>query len=206
MGSLSKRHPARVLQPRGRFLHRRQRPEDPADQQDAAPTTTDATPQDGDESRDVVDAVAEGWQGAPNRVKARKEAARAVLDYAREHGQVSKREAKEKVYPEHPVEGQNARTWYRKNIRPVLNEVAEYDQSARAYRLVDDGDTVEDPDADAGGCVRPDGGISVMPDPLARRCPWCGETSLVRDGDDERCTTDGCRYGVQGKYLDDPTA
>jgi ribosomal protein S27AE len=39
--------------------------------------------------------------------------------------------------------------------------------------------------------------------PLARRCPQCGEPSLVRDGDDERCTTEGCRYGVWKKYADE---
>lgn len=91
-----------------------------------------------DAGADVVDAVAEGWDDTGERLDARKAAARAVLEYAREHGTVSKQEAKEDVRPEYPVEGQNARTWYRKNIRPVLNEVAEYDQSARAYRLVED--------------------------------------------------------------------
>ncbi|WP_211225983.1 hypothetical protein [Haloplanus natans] len=87
---------------------------------------------------DIVDAVAEAWDDTGDRLAARKAAARAVLDYAREHGTVSKQEAKEKIRPEYPVDGQNARTWYRKNIRPVLNEAAEYDNSARAYRLVEE--------------------------------------------------------------------
>lgn len=87
---------------------------------------------------DIVDAVAEGWDDTGDRLAARKAAARAVLDYAREHGTVSKQEAKEEIRPEYPVDGQNDRTWYRKNIRPVLNEAAEYDNSDRAYRLVEE--------------------------------------------------------------------
>jgi predicted ArsR family transcriptional regulator len=88
----------------------------------------------------VVERVAEEWDDTDDRLADRKAAARAVLEYAREHGSVSKQEAKEEVYPEHPVEGQNPRTWYRQNIRPVLNEAAEYDSGARAYRLVDGGE------------------------------------------------------------------
>ena len=86
---------------------------------------------------DAVDRVAAEWEDTDDRLAARKAAARAVLDYAREHGSVSKQEAKEEVYPEYPVADQNPRTWYRKNIRPVLNDAAEYDASARAYRLTD---------------------------------------------------------------------
>jgi hypothetical protein len=58
-----------------------------------------------------------------------------VLRSAREHGTVSKSEAKEEVHPNSQVEGQNERTWYRKTVRPVLNEAAEYDSSERGYRL-----------------------------------------------------------------------
>jgi len=35
---------------------------------------------------------------------------------------------------------------------------------------------------------------------LARRCPWCGEDTLARDGADERCTNPECLYREQGKY------
>lgn len=92
---------------------------------------------DAPELLEVVERVAEddGWEDSEERLEARKRAAVAVLRYAREHGTVSKSEAKEEVYPEHPVEGQTERTWYRKNIRPVLNEAAEYDSSERGYRL-----------------------------------------------------------------------
>lgn len=83
----------------------------------------------------IVDRVGDSWEDTPDRLAARKRAALAVLQYAREHGGVSKREAKEEIYPEHGVDGQNPRTWYRKNIRPVLNEAAEYDQGAKEYQL-----------------------------------------------------------------------
>jgi hypothetical protein len=93
-----------------------------------ADTETDETPSA------AVERVAADWS-EDGRKEARKKAARAVLDYAREHGGVSKKEAKEEVYPEHKVEGQNARTWYRLNVRPVLNEVATYSQARRKYEL-----------------------------------------------------------------------
>jgi predicted ArsR family transcriptional regulator len=99
----------------------------------------DTRPEDTDDDLGaVVDAVAEAWDDTDDRLAARKDAARAVLAYAREHGTVSKQEAEEEVYPAHPVEGQTPDTWYRQNVRPVLNEAAEYDPSARAYRLVED--------------------------------------------------------------------
>ena len=111
------------------------------DDQTVGPTDTDATtPNDAagetaDEFTDVVERVAQSWEDTDARLKARKDAAVAVLEYAAEHGGISKQEAKETVYPEYPVEGQNPRTWYRKNIRPVLNEAAEYNQSTKKYHV-----------------------------------------------------------------------
>lgn len=108
---------------------------------DQSPTDTDQPPRAGEDAlADVVDSVASGWEDNPDRIEARKDAARAVLEYAREHGSVSQKEAKEQVEPNHPVEGQTPDTWYRKNIRPVLNEAAEYSQSKRKYQLVVGGD------------------------------------------------------------------
>ena len=83
----------------------------------------------------VVDRVADDWEDNPDRLADRKAAARAVLEYARDHGSVSKQEAKDEVEPEYSVDGQSPRTWYRKNIRPVLKEAAQYDQSKRAHTL-----------------------------------------------------------------------
>jgi hypothetical protein len=113
-----------------------------ADEWDEDTDDTHETPVSGDEHdalSDVVEEVADGWEDNPDRIAARKRAALAVLAYAQEHGSVSKREAKEEVEPNHPVENQQPDTWYRKNIRPVLNEAAQYDQSARAYTLTVEG-------------------------------------------------------------------
>lgn len=144
-------HHLNQLEDTGRLVSRKVGPakvwrvseERPSDKPDVADAGQE-TPQEDAGERDLsalIDAVAEEWEDTDERLEARKAAARAVLDYAREHGGVSQQEAKEEVFPEHPVEGQNARTWYRKNIRPVLNEAAEYDQSERAYKLLDDLDT-----------------------------------------------------------------
>jgi len=109
---------------------------DTVDRTDPSPdAATESAPFD-----DVVERVAEGWEDTDDRLAARKAAARAVLDYAAEHRGVSRQDAVENVRPEYPVEGQDARTWYRKTARPALNEAAafEYDNSDRAYQLVDD--------------------------------------------------------------------
>jgi hypothetical protein len=113
-----------------------------ADEWDEDTDETHETPVSGDEHdalSDVVEEVADGWEDNPDRIADRKRAALAVLEYAQEHGSVSKREAKEEVEPNHPVDNQQPDTWYRKNIRPVLNEAAQYDQSARAYTLTVEG-------------------------------------------------------------------
>jgi|APHM01.1.fsa_nt_gi hypothetical protein len=89
----------------------------------------------------VVDRVAEqeGWDDPAPRLEARKDAARAVLEYAREHGGVSQQAAKEEVYPNNGVEGQSPGKWYRQNVRPVLNEAAD-SRSRREYVLTNDSD------------------------------------------------------------------
>jgi hypothetical protein len=64
-----------------------------------------------------------------------------VLNYLREHGSITKQEAKEEVHLEYPVDGQNADTWYWKTIRSGLNETreTECDSSARSYRFTEGG-------------------------------------------------------------------
>lgn len=113
-----------------------------ADTADPAGTSADAPPESA-QLGDVVERVAKGWEDTDDRHAARKAAARAVLEYAVEHGVVSKQDAVENVRPEYPVEDQDARTWYRKTARPALSEAAafEYNKSDRAYQLVDDGTT-----------------------------------------------------------------
>lgn len=110
----------------------------------AADETADESPADPDKSEPVraeddltaaVERVADDWEGTSEKLEARRQAAQAVLEYVRENGTVSQKEAKQEVYPENPVPNQNEKTWYEKNIRPVLNEVAKYDNSERAYVL-----------------------------------------------------------------------
>lgn len=115
---------------------------DPSADMTSSDASDDDSTVDGDASSSdddlaaVVDRVAaDEWEDTADRIDARKAAALAVLEYARENGTISKQEAKENIEPDHPVDGQNPRTWYRNNIRPVLNEVAEYDNSEGEYRL-----------------------------------------------------------------------
>lgn len=114
---------------------------DPSADMTSSDANDDGSTVDGDASSSdddlaaVVDRVAETWEDSTARIDARKAAALAALEYARENGTISKQEAKENIEPDHPVDGQNQRTWYRNNIRPVLNEIAEYDNSERGYRL-----------------------------------------------------------------------
>lgn len=86
----------------------------------------------------AVNRVADNWEGPDARIESRKEAALASLEYAREHGTISKREAIEQIEPEHPVDDQTANTWFRKNVCPVLHEVGEYIECERIYRLTAD--------------------------------------------------------------------
>lgn len=83
-------------------------------------------------------AEAENWADNPERLEARKKAAQAALDLLQERGAVDKSTFVDVLFEDYSVAGQNERTWYRKNIRPVLNEAAEYDPSKRAYRLAND--------------------------------------------------------------------
>lgn len=107
----------------------------PTSSSDASDTPADSSPAPADDLAAAVDRVAaEQWED-PERLESRKAAAVAVLEYAREHGSVSKAEAKEEVEPEHPVEEQSPRTWYRQTVRPVLKEVGTYSDSKRAYIL-----------------------------------------------------------------------
>lgn len=114
---------------------------------------------DAEESIDtVVDRIAAQWGDRPARVDERKAAARAVLEYAREHGDVSKQEAIDEVEPEHSVADQNPQTWYRNNVRPVLRAVCEYDNASRSYHYPEGGlggDRDDEVDTNSGGVYDP---------------------------------------------------
>lgn len=88
--------------------------------------------------REVVDAVAAGWDDAPDRLDARKDAAAAALRFALDaEGAVGRSDVVPELYDEFPVEGQSEETWYRKNVRPVLQEVGEYSQGQHGYTEID---------------------------------------------------------------------
>jgi hypothetical protein len=93
-----------------------------------------------DDVEAAVAAVADGWDDSTDRLAARRSAATAVLRHAVETGEaVGKSDATDRFLPEYAVEGQNAETWWRKNIRPVLKEYGTYDNGAHGYRVDPDG-------------------------------------------------------------------
>lgn len=89
-----------------------------------------------DEIEQAVNAAAESWADPPERIEARKDAARAVLSALRERP-MSKGEIIEDIHPEHPVEGQSARTWWRKNLSESnpspLKQLATYSNSTKKW-------------------------------------------------------------------------
>lgn len=119
-----------------------QRPES-ALHSERGPDVVDAGEGDEDAETDVLDVVetvAEEWDDSPDRLDARKAAARAVLAHAVESGEhVGKSDAVERFFDEYPVEGQKTETWWRKNIRnDILSELGEYSQGNGGYRVTAD--------------------------------------------------------------------
>ena len=93
---------------------------------------------DVDVSGDVVAAVenvADSWEDAPDRLQTRKNAAAKTLQYALDTGEAVGKSSDivATVREQHPVEGQKAETFYRKNIRPVLKEYGTYNQGKHGY-------------------------------------------------------------------------
>lgn len=83
----------------------------------------------------AVDRAAEHWDD-PERIDQRKQAARAALQAIREQP-MSKSEVLEEVEPNHPVDGQSKRTWWRKNLSECspspLKQLAEYSNSTKKW-------------------------------------------------------------------------
>jgi len=111
-----------------------QRDESTADREAGADDSrSDAHSEPADVAR-AVEAVATGWSDDPDRLEARKAAAVAVLTAALEgHGAIGRSEAVERFFEDYPVAGQNERTWWRKNARPVLREYGSYSQGQQGY-------------------------------------------------------------------------
>jgi hypothetical protein len=99
--------------------------------------TDEATPSPPSPVRDrvnVLDRVAESWDN-DGRHEDRRAAADAALSFLLSRGQLSKSEALDELLPEYSVERQSPETWWRKNVRPVLQEAATYSKGVNAYVL-----------------------------------------------------------------------
>jgi hypothetical protein len=79
-----------------------------------------------DRVEEIVADVSESWEDAPDKLAARRDAARAALTLAFERGSLSKSEALRDVRPNHDVHDQNDTTWWKKNVQPMLREVGEH--------------------------------------------------------------------------------
>ena len=88
---------------------------------------------------EIVADVSESWDDAPDRLAARRDAARAALSLAFERGSLSKSEALRDVRPNHDVHDQNDTTWWKKNVQPMLREVGQHYPN-RGYVVDIDGD------------------------------------------------------------------
>lgn len=107
-------------------------------QLDSNPSSSTSSTLDVDISDDIasaVERVASGWEDDPDRLRARKNAAAIVLQHALDSGEAvgKSSEIVGRVRDEQPVEGQNAETYYRKNIRPILKEYGTYSQGKHGY-------------------------------------------------------------------------
>lgn len=86
--------------------------------------------------QDVVDDVSSSWDD-DDRLEHRREAARHVLEHAVDTEEYigKSSDAVQEARERYPVEGQNAETYWRKNVRPVLKEVGEYSKGKHGYRV-----------------------------------------------------------------------
>jgi predicted CopG family antitoxin len=87
---------------------------------------THARDDDVDRVEEIVAEVSASWEDAPERLEARRDAARAALRLAFERGSLSRSEALRDIKPNHEVEGQNDTTWWKKNVQPMLREVGQH--------------------------------------------------------------------------------
>lgn len=87
-----------------------------------------------DGAPEELDEIVAGWED-DGRLDARRAAAKAALCVFYERGELGKSEAIAELLPEYAVDGQDDETWWRKNVRPVLQEVASYSKGSNAYVL-----------------------------------------------------------------------
>jgi hypothetical protein len=85
----------------------------------------------------ILESVVASWD-RDGRHEDRRAAADAALSLLLSRGQLSKSEALDELLPEYSVDGQSDETWWRKNVRPVLQEAATYSKGVNAYVLDDE--------------------------------------------------------------------
>jgi len=83
----------------------------------------------------VVDEIASGWDDSDERLRQRRRAAEAALELIQSRGELGKSTAMDELLPDHAVDGQNDETWWRKNVRPVLQQVATYSPGGAVFIL-----------------------------------------------------------------------
>jgi len=90
------------------------------------------------EVRAAVERVADGWKDHEERLEARIDAAAVVLDHALSTGNaIGRSDAIERFYDTHPVKGQKAETWWRKNVQDVLQTYGTYLNGSHGYIVED---------------------------------------------------------------------
>lgn len=84
----------------------------------------------------VVDEVAAGWDD-DDRLEARRNAAALALQHAVDtEGYVGRSdEAIQRIREQWPVAGQDDETWWRQNVRAVLQEVGDYSKGHHGYHV-----------------------------------------------------------------------
>jgi hypothetical protein len=87
----------------------------------------------------VVNEVSASWDDTSGRLETRRKAAAIALQYAVTQdvylGKSS--DVVKTIREEYPVEGQNADTWWRKNVRDVLKTVGTYSKAHHGYAVED---------------------------------------------------------------------
>jgi len=106
----------------------RQGPVDHERDDGPTPVVEHATPAAGPID-EVVETARAAWADDPDaRRQARVDSLRAALESVKDEP-LSKSELQAAAYPDSDDLGQNERTWFRKTVKPYLQEVAEYSNS-----------------------------------------------------------------------------
>jgi transcriptional regulator with XRE-family HTH domain len=111
------------------------------DQSSAEPEEEDSRAVEGDQSTDLPPVLEERLDeyratmeaNGDRRADDRVAAARAIMEMMISEDGVQKSDAVDGLLPEYAVDGQNETTWWRKNGKDLLGEVAEWDQSQNKY-------------------------------------------------------------------------